>query len=209
MKTLPTLTALALLTPTVAFAEPIMHTVGGDPLGYTEQAACFRLEYREEYVPGTSQSPGYVTNKRDKVEFPCGGVGGEPQLTQYPTRPSNTSNVVHPQPTHNHEQGAHPPVHVAHGYGYQQASSPPVIINNDRYPQNQASQSHPQQPGNTNITLQQPQQGDGNNCAAGTILGALAGGAAGAGLGSGNDLYWSIPLGMVGGSMVGCQMNGG
>ncbi len=209
MKTLPTLTALALLTPTVAFAEPIMHTVGGDPLGYTEQAACFRFEYREEYVPGTSQSPGYVTNKRDKVEFPCGGVGGEPQLTQYPTRPSNTSNVVHPQPTHNHEQGAHPPVHVAHGYGYQQASSPPVIINNDRYPQNQASHSQPQQPGNTNITLQQPQQGDGNNCAAGTILGALAGGAAGAGLGSGNDLYWSIPLGMVGGSMVGCQMNGG
>ncbi len=195
MKTLPTLTALALFTPTVAFAEPIMHTVGGDPLGFTEQAACYRFQYREVYVPGTSQSPGYVDTSRDKIEVPCGWVGVEPQVTQYPTRPSK---VVHPQPTHNHES-----VHVAHGYGYQQASSPPVIINNDR---NHSSQSPP---GNTNITLQQPQQGDGNNCAAGTILGAIAGGAAGAGLGSGNDLYWSIPLGMVGGSMVGCQMNGG
>ena len=28
--------------------------------GYAEQEKCFRKEYREEYVPGTMSSPGYV-----------------------------------------------------------------------------------------------------------------------------------------------------
>ena len=37
--------------------------------GYAEQEKCFRKEYREEYVPGTMSSPGYVrTYKKLKHE---------------------------------------------------------------------------------------------------------------------------------------------
>ena len=28
--------------------------------GWAEEEKCFRTEYREEYVPGTSKNPGYV-----------------------------------------------------------------------------------------------------------------------------------------------------
>ena len=227
MKTLSTLaTTIALLTPTVALANPVMHSVGRSS-GFANEEICYRFEYREEYVPGTSVSPGYVTNKRDKVEVACANkVGVEPELSQYPTRtPSTNTNRpagavsgsgtkadpwITPYPQGAPSQTSHyadrTPVHLAHGYypPYQAAASGPTIINNDR------SYRQPQQ--------QQPQayesrasvpEGDTNSCASGTILGALAGGAAGAGLASGNDLFWSIPLGMVGGSMVGCQLNGG
>ena len=101
MKTLSTLTAFALLTPTVAFAEPVMHTVNGDPLGFTEQEACYRFEYREEYVPGTSQSPGYVKTSDDKVEVPCGisnkvGTNYQPRTEPVYNQPSNSQhNGVH------------------------------------------------------------------------------------------------------------------
>ena len=34
---------------------------------------CTRTEYREEYIPGTKSSPGYVRNYEVDVEIPCGG----------------------------------------------------------------------------------------------------------------------------------------
>ena len=38
--------------------------------GYAEQEKCFRKEYREEYVPGTMNSPGYVrTYKKRECEL--------------------------------------------------------------------------------------------------------------------------------------------
>jgi hypothetical protein len=30
-----------------------------------------RSEYREEYVPGTENSPGYVRSWADTIEYPC------------------------------------------------------------------------------------------------------------------------------------------
>ena len=33
---------------------------------------CTRTEYREEYIPGTKSSPGYVRNYEIDVEIPCG-----------------------------------------------------------------------------------------------------------------------------------------
>ena len=36
-------------------------------------ATCTRQEYREEYIPGTQTSPGYVKNYVVDVEIPCGG----------------------------------------------------------------------------------------------------------------------------------------
>ena len=35
---------------------------------------CTRTEYREEYIPGTKSSPGYVRNYEVDVEIPCGGA---------------------------------------------------------------------------------------------------------------------------------------
>ena len=227
MKTLSTLaTALALITPTAALANPVMHSVGRSS-GFAEEEICYRFEYREQYVPGTSVSPGYVTNKRDKVEVPCGNrVGAEPELSQYPTRPSTNSNrpagavsgsgtkedpwiTPYPNPGVEPSNTSHysdrTPVHLAHGYyPPYQAAAGPTIINNDR-----SYRPQQQQPPQAYESRESVVQGDTNSCASGTVLGALAGGAAGAGLASGNDLYWSIPLGMIGGAMVGCQLNGG
>ena len=50
---------------------------------------------------------------------------------------------------------------------------------------------------------------DTNDCSDGTVAGALLGGGL-AGFGSrGKDRWWAIPTGILGGAMVGCQMDGG
>ena len=50
---------------------------------------------------------------------------------------------------------------------------------------------------------------DDNSCIEGSILGGIAGAGAGAALSRGDGRWWAIPLGIVGGSMVGCQVDGG
>ena len=39
--------------------------------GYSHERTCFKREYREEYVPGTENDPGYVKSWKDTVEVPC------------------------------------------------------------------------------------------------------------------------------------------
>ena len=39
-----------------------------------KSVTCTRTEYREEYIPGTKSSPGYVRNYEVDVEIPCGGT---------------------------------------------------------------------------------------------------------------------------------------
>ena len=39
--------------------------------GYKIQRSCYKEIYREEYVPGTRSSQGYVKSFTDKVEVPC------------------------------------------------------------------------------------------------------------------------------------------
>ena len=56
---------------------------------------------------------------------------------------------------------------------------------------------------------QKPHQTDSNSCIEGSILGGILGGGAGAALSRGDGRWWAIPLGVVGGSMVGCQVDGG
>ena len=58
------LAALFALTPVSAMA-------GEYQPGYSEERTCFRTEYREEYVPGTEDSPGYVKSWKDTIEVPC------------------------------------------------------------------------------------------------------------------------------------------
>ncbi len=43
--------------------------------GYTTIRTCTRSEYREEYVPGTQQNPGYVRSWTESVEVPCNSPG--------------------------------------------------------------------------------------------------------------------------------------
>ena len=102
--------------------------------GYAREEKCYRNEYREEYVPGTSKSPGYVKSYRERVKVPC--------------------------ERHHH-----------------------------------APQNH--------------HQTDDNSCIEGSILGGILGGGAGAAASKGDGRYWAIPLGIVGGAMVGCQIDGG
>ncbi len=50
---------------------------------------------------------------------------------------------------------------------------------------------------------------DDNSCIEGSILGGIAGGAAGGVLATERNWIWSIPTGVIGGALVGCQIDGG
>ena len=50
---------------------------------------------------------------------------------------------------------------------------------------------------------------DENSCIEGAVLGGIGGAGLGAALSRGDGRLWAIPLGIVGGSMVGCQVDGG
>ena len=62
------LAALLALTPVSAVASPVYND--SQP-GYSNQRSCFKTEYREEYIPGTEDSPGYVKSWKDTVEVSC------------------------------------------------------------------------------------------------------------------------------------------
>ena len=59
---LAALVALSACTPAVA---------GESQAGWSQERTCFKSEYREEYVPGTENNPGYVKSWKDTVEVPC------------------------------------------------------------------------------------------------------------------------------------------
>lgn len=50
---------------------------------------------------------------------------------------------------------------------------------------------------------------DDNSCIEGSIIGGIAGGAAGGTLAAKKNWIWSIPAGVIGGALVGCQVDGG
>ena len=47
--------------------SPLLQLNASTPKSVT----CTRTEYREEYIPGTKSSPGYVRNYEIDVEIPC------------------------------------------------------------------------------------------------------------------------------------------
>ena len=57
--------------------------------GYSRTTQCFRDEYREEYIPGTKDSPGYVRNWTEKVEIAC--ANNKPN--QIPTQETQAVDV--------------------------------------------------------------------------------------------------------------------
>ena len=109
--------------------------------GYSSSRTCFKTEYREEYVPGTQDDPGYVKSWNETLEVPCTGERAEGRV--YKRHVTVYENV------------------------------------------------------------------DTNDCSEGTIAGGLLGGGL-AGFGSrGKDRWWAIPAGIIGGSMIGCAIDGG
>ena len=55
----------------------------------------------------------------------------------------------------------------------------------------------------------EPAHVDNNDCSGGTVAGGILGGGAAAAMSRGEGRWWAIPLGVVGGAMVGCQIDGG
>ena len=66
-----------------------------------------------------------------------------------------------------------------------------------------------ERPDHTSRPETRPAPVDDNSCIEGSILGGLAGGAAGAALSRDEGMLYGIPLGIVGGALVGCQIDGG
>jgi len=50
---------------------------------------------------------------------------------------------------------------------------------------------------------------DNNDCSEGSIAGGILGGGLATAISRGKDRWWAIPAGVIGGSMVGCEIDGG
>jgi len=61
---------------------------GEQQAGYSNQRSCFKTEYREEYIPGTEDNPGYVKSWKDTVEVPCKDDHPDVGWRRYPSPPS-------------------------------------------------------------------------------------------------------------------------
>ena len=59
------LAVLLALTPVSAVADEYQG-------GYSASRTCYKSEYREEYVPGTADNPGYIKSWNETIEVPCG-----------------------------------------------------------------------------------------------------------------------------------------
>ena len=58
------LASLVALTPIAAVADEYQE-------GYSTSRSCIKTEYREEYIPGTADNPGYVQSYHETIEIPC------------------------------------------------------------------------------------------------------------------------------------------
>ena len=125
------LASLIALTPVSASADD---AIRWETRWETTSQTCWKSVYREKYVSGTRENPGYVTSWEEDVQIPC-----ERRKT---------------------------------------------------------------------TTIQQ-RDDDGNDCTDGKIAGGILGGAAGAALSRDEGRWWAIPLGVVTGSAIGCDIDGG
>ena len=128
------LASLLALTPVSASAEYV-----DSRSGYAHTQKCYRSEYREEYIPGSEDNPGYVKSWKETIEYPC-----------------NTP---------------------------------------DR--------------GTRRQVIERQYEVDNNDCTDGKVAGAILGGGVGAALSRDEGRWWAIPLGVVTGSAIGCDIDGG
>ena len=78
-----------------------------------------------------------------------------------------------------------------------------TVIHNDPFPINHHTQHTHSSTTTTSTNV------DNNSCIEGSIIGGILGGAGGAAASRGPDMAWAIPVGVVGGALVGCQLDGG
>ena len=128
------LASLLALTPVSASAEYV-----DSRSGYAHTQKCYRSEYREEYIPGSEDNPGYVKSWKETIEYPC----NEPD--------TRTRRQV----------------------------------------------------------IERVEEVDDNDCTDGKVAGAILGGGVGAALSRDEGRWWAIPLGVVTGSAIGCDIDGG
>ena len=64
------LAALMAFTPISALADVNDRSFQS---GFSKERTCYRSEYREEYVPGTADNPGYIKSWNETIEVPCDG----------------------------------------------------------------------------------------------------------------------------------------
>tara|TARA_B100001996_G_scaffold37496_1_gene27659 strand:- start:74 stop:520 length:447 start_codon:yes stop_codon:yes gene_type:complete len=90
--TLAALVALSVCTPAIA---------GESQAGYSHQRTCFKSEYREEYIPGTEDNPGYVKSWKETLEVPCEDTptyiphsDPHPNVGHHSSRPSYRRHVT-------------------------------------------------------------------------------------------------------------------
>ena len=62
--------------------------------GYSNQ--CFEEVYREEYIPGTVQTPGRIRSYVDNVEVPCGPAPTARETYPEPPIRSSTKQMTTP-----------------------------------------------------------------------------------------------------------------
>ena len=128
------LESLLTLTPVSASAEYV-----DSRSGYAHTQKCYRSEYREEYIPGSEDNPGYVKSWKETIEYPC---------------------------------------------------NPPDV-------------------GTRRQVIERMRKVDENDCTDGKVAGAILGGGIGAALSQDEGRWWAIPLGVVTGSAIGCDIDGG
>ena len=66
--------------------------------GYAYENKCFRYEYREEYIPGNSMSPGYVKSYREKVSIPCNNKRNASNYYHHKNEPQTSYVKYKPAP---------------------------------------------------------------------------------------------------------------
>ena len=128
-----------LLASLIALGSVSPAFAGQSQSGYSEQRTCLKTEYREEYVPGTRENPGYIKTYNETYEVPCdNNTATEGRIYRHTTVEYDT-----------------------------------------------------------------------NDCSEGTLAGGLLGGGLATSISRGKDRWWAIPLGVVGGAMIGCDIDGG
>jgi hypothetical protein len=87
------LAALLALAPVPSLASPVPNH---SQAGYSNQRSCHKTEYREEYIPGTEDNPGYVKSWKDTIEVPCQDVNPDVGWRRHPspTRPYYRRHVT-------------------------------------------------------------------------------------------------------------------
>ena len=133
---------MKILLASILALTPVSAMAGEYQEGYSHSRTCFREEYREEYVPGTVDNPGYVRSWKETVEFPC--------------------------------------------RRYHRSDEPRESTVTRTY-----------------------EEYDTNDCSDGKIAGGLLGGGIAAAISRGEGRWWAIPTGIVAGSMIGCDIDGG